>query len=59
MKNLGWANGWDREPEAVKECREKGHKLTPKCDAPGVPYKCHTHTVRCDECGYYFKYDSS
>ena len=57
--DLGWANGWNEEPEMVKKCRELGHKRSNKSDAPGVPYKCSTHTVRCDTCHYFFKYDSS
>ena len=60
VKDLGWANSWGPQmPEIVKKCRELGHKPSDKSDAPGVPYKCHNHTVRCDICGYFYKYDSS
>jgi hypothetical protein len=59
VKNLGWANGWSETPEIVKKCRELNHDVSDKSDAPGVPYKCFTNTVRCDICGYYYKYDSS
>jgi len=59
VKNLGWANGWSETPEIVKKCRELGHQRSDNSDAPGVPYKCFVHTVRCDICGYVYKYDSS
>ena len=59
IKDLGWANGWYKTPDIVKKCRELGHHRIDRSDAPGVPYKCFNHTVRCDICGYFFKYDSS
>jgi hypothetical protein len=68
----GWG---DQTPELVRKCRELGHEVSDekidkdiellnakkalKSDAPGVPYRCFTHTVRCDICGYHYKYDSS
>jgi hypothetical protein len=60
VTDFGWANGWgDQTPELVRKCRELGHEVYDKSDAPGVPYRCHTNTVRCDICGYRYKYDSS
>lgn len=59
VQNLGWANGWSKTPEIVNKCKALGHRLSDNSDAPGVPYKCFNHTVRCDICGYYYKYDSS
>lgn len=59
LKHLGWANGWSDDPEIVKECKAKGHEVSDESDAPGVRYKCFVHTVRCYECGYQYKYDSS
>jgi hypothetical protein len=57
--DLGWANGWDKEPEIRQKCIDLGHKCSDVSDASGVPYKCFSHTVTCEICGYYFKYDSS
>jgi hypothetical protein len=60
ITDFGWANSWgDQTPELVRKCRELGHEVSDKSDAPGVPYRCFTHTVRCDICGYRYKYDSS
>jgi hypothetical protein len=59
LKFLGWANGWSDDPDEVKLCKEEKHRVTDQSDAPGVPYKCFVHTVTCDKCGYYYKYDSS
>jgi len=59
VKDLGWANGWGKAPKIVEKCRELGHNRLDICDAPGIPYKCFNHTVRCDICGYIYKYDSS
>lgn len=59
VKDLGWANGWQKTPTIVLECRKAGHKVSDKSDAPGVPYACYSSTVRCDICGYVYHVDSS
>ena len=59
VQDLGWANGWKETPEIVKKCRKMGHNRVDVSDAPGVAYSCFNHTVRCDTCGYVYKYDSS
>ncbi len=59
VQNLGFANGWQETPDIVKKCRELGHDRQNKSDAPGVPYRCFVHSVQCDICGYFYKYDSS
>ncbi len=55
--NLGWANGWNKEPEIVTKCKTLKHKPTETSEGP--PFRKFTHTVRCDICGYVYKYDSS
>ncbi len=56
VQNLKWANGWGSEtPEIVLICRELEHKVS---DIPDKAFG-HTHTVRCDKCGYFYRYDSS
>ena len=56
VQDLKWANGWGSEtPEIVLICRELEHKIS---DIPDKAFG-HTHTVRCDKCGYFYKYDSS
>lgn len=55
VQDLGWANGWESEPEIVTKCKEAGHVVEEKTFKPfGFD-----HEVRCDECGYKYKYDSS
>ena len=53
VKDFGWANGWDKQPEMVKECRAAGHTTLEK--ALGM----HDNEVRCDQCGYVYRYNSS
>lgn len=56
VKNLGWANGWRETPEILKKCRELKHKTS------GVDHshmRGTNHEVRCDICGYVYRYDSS
>ena len=53
MKNLGYANGWEKTPEIVKECQGKKHnpphhKTTMRC----------VTRVGCEICGYYYHIDS-
>jgi hypothetical protein len=55
---LDWANGWSKTPEIRRKCLNLGHNCSDVSDAPGVPYKCSDHTVTCEICGYYFKYNS-
>ncbi len=57
VKNLGWANGWKEDPEIVKECERLGHK--PSNVDVGPPHRGLEHVVRCDICGYVYRYDSS
>jgi hypothetical protein len=55
MKNFGYANGWgNRTPKEVKECDAKGHKK----EYPKSYERCVT-IIRCTECGYQYKIDSS
>ena len=53
MKYLGYANGWAKTPECVKEAEKKGYKITEKSVG-----RCVTE-VTCDEGGWYYKVDSS
>ena len=56
VQDLKWANGWGSEtPEIVLICRELEHKVSDISDKAFG----HTHTVRCDKCGYFYRYDSS
>ncbi len=56
VQDLGWANGWgSKTPEIVLICRLLEHKVSDTSDKAFG----HTHTVRCDRCGYFYKYDSS
>lgn len=55
--DLGWANGWSKTPGIVKRCRdsvglcEREHR--------SLAGFSHDHQVRCDTCGYVYKYNSS
>jgi len=51
--NLGTANGWKDTPGIVKECREAGH------ETQGSKISNCYYEVRCDKCGYVYRYDSS
>ena len=53
VKDFGWANGWSKDPEMVRECRLKKHKTEEHTIGHCM------HEVRCDICGYKYKYDSS
>lgn len=55
--NLGWANSWRETPAIVQQCREAKHR-TSDVDV-GPPFRGIEHVVRCDICGYVFRYDSS
>jgi len=56
VKDLGWANGWGETPEIVKKCRELKHTTT---DVDHSHMRGTNHEVRCDICGYIYRYDSS
>lgn len=53
LKYLGYANGWDKTPDIVKEAWEKGYE-----EIPETTGRCET-TYYCPEGGYYYKVDSS
>lgn len=61
-ENLGWANGWAKDPEILGECKEAGHN-----GVPGNPHKFGAtknqrgseNLVGCHTCKYYYKYDCS
>jgi len=58
VKDLGWANGWSKNPDMLTACREarkNGEKHDVK-ETPG-PWTC-THRVTCETCGYTYMYDS-
>ena len=57
VRDLGWANGWKETPEIVKRCRALGHKTIDTNRDP--TWHGLTNEVRCDECGYVYRYDSS
>lgn len=53
MKNLGYTNGWIKEPDIVKECHDMGHPKIFRELSKSLT------EVSCPECGYYYKIDSS
>lgn len=57
VKDLGVANGWEKEPDIVKECKRLKHKTSESSNDP--PFRRHYWEVRCDICGYIYHYDSS
>jgi hypothetical protein len=52
--NLGWANGWQTDPELLVKCRAAGHQR----DSDSDYLHCVT-TVWCDKCKFIYKIDSS
>jgi len=54
---LGWANGWKDTPEIVRRCREMKHKRQ-EYHLGRTPMD-HTHLITCEDCGYWYKVDSS
>lgn len=56
VKNLGWANGWGDTPEIVERCRKLKHQIL---DVDHSRMRGTNHEVRCDICGYVYRYDSS
>ncbi len=56
VQDLKWANGWgSKTPEIVLICRELEHKVSDIRDQTSG----HVHTIRCNQCGYFYHYDSS
>ncbi len=59
VQDLGWANGWNEDPKIVVKCKQRGHVPEDRrLRAFGHSFG-HAQEVRCDECGYKYKYDSS
>ena len=60
VKDFGWANDWGRTggtPGLVLACQQAHHKVS-DVDV-GPPMRGMEHVVRCDQCGYIYRYDSS
>lgn len=57
VKDLGWANGWSKDPDILFKCREEKHRVSDVDIGP--PMRGLHHVVRCDICGYVYHYDSS
>lgn len=58
IKDLGWANGWGKTPDIVKDCRdsrEKGEDHDMQGHSGG---RCVSVTT-CNTCGYTYRIDSS
>jgi len=54
-KYLGWANGWDKNPDEVTNCYNQKHmRIEVSHNMRGSE-----HTVSCPVCMIYWKYDSS
>lgn len=53
--DFGWMNAWREVPIIVRLCHEAKHVVS-DVDPSGWGL---THTVRCDVCGYVYRYDSS
>jgi hypothetical protein len=57
MEDLGWANNWIETPEIVKKRTALKHSRTDKDVGP--LHRGLEHVVKCDICGYVYRYDSS
>lgn len=57
MKDLGWMNSWQEEPEEYTKCREAKHKRKDRDIGP--PNRGLHHVVTCEICDIQFHYDSS
>lgn len=55
--DMGWANGWVQKPRIVQEC-QKAHHSVEDVDV-GPKYRGLEHVVRCYDCRYVYRYDSS
>lgn len=55
--NLGWANGWDKMPDMIKECHTnrngEKHDIVIKCNYRGY------EKVTCHTCGYTYEVDTT
>lgn len=49
IRDLGWANGWNKTPPLVRDCRH---------EPADVSLGSCIHQVTCLECGFTYKYDS-
>lgn len=63
--DFGWANSWSYDqdwkknwPPLVMECRAKKHSVS-DVDVGRPPNRGLEHVVKCEECGYVYRYDSS
>ena len=73
-QDLGWANNWpsriwtkpdgtifvekeDTTPDIIKQCRALSHTLSDVDIGP--PHRGLEHVVKCQICGYVYRYDSS
>ena len=54
MRNLGWANGWKKDPPEVTKCQELGHKVR-----WNEGKRMCVSVVYCKECQYEYRVDSS
>ena len=55
--DFGWTNGWEETPALIVKCQEAKHR--PSDVDIGPPHRGLEHVVRCDQCGYVYRYDSS
>jgi len=55
--DFGWANSWWETPELVRRCKELRHKCSDRDVGP--PHRGLEHVVKCAECRYVYRYDSS
>ncbi len=51
----GWANGWDKIPEEINQCRDAGHPR----DIVQLGRGGSEVTFSCDKCKLYWKVDMS
>lgn len=55
MKDLGLANCWKEDPEELKKCREKRHRMQERRSSA---WSCYSHYF-CEECQIKYEVDSS
>lgn len=58
LTNLGYMNSWSETPEIVVKCNELDHGKKGIKEVDSDYSRCLT-TVRCPECGYIYRIDSS
>ncbi len=58
MEDLGWANGWSKDPEIVTKCKQLGHKLS-NVDKGNPRGRGLDNVVTCNICDYVYHYDST